>query len=105
MRGRWRRACGTTRRVPTRRRAGTIRGAVLGAGAALALLLPVTVALAGPSPQRTVRVRLVTAGNPNGPSTEPALSGDARKLAFTSAATNLTAQDDFNSARDVFVFD
>ena len=78
---------------------------MLGAGAALAVLGPATVALAGPSPQRTVRVRL-GAGSPNGPSTQPALSADARRLAFTSAATNLTAQEDPNgSVRDVFVFD
>ena len=73
---------------------------------ALGVLGPATVALAGPSPQRTVRVRLASSGNPNGPSTEPALSGDARRIAFTSAATNLTAGDDGNrSIRDVFVFD
>ena len=79
---------------------------MLGAGAALAILGPATVALAGPSPQRTVRVRLAAAGNPNGPSTEPALSGDGRRVAFTSAATNLTpGQADNGAVRDVFVFD
>lgn len=79
---------------------------MLGAGAALAILGPATVALAGPSPQRTVRVRLASAGNPNGPSTEPALSGDGRRVAFTSAASNLTPGPDGNGkVRDVFVFD
>lgn len=92
--------------MPTRRRAGAIRGIALGALAALAILVPATVALAGPSPQRTVRVRLAASGSPNGPSTEPALSADARKMAFTSAATNLTAQPDGNGkVRDVFVYD
>ena len=63
-----------------------------------------TVALAGPSPQRTVRVRV--GGNPNGASSEPALSADARRVAFTSAATNLTAQGTVDgSARNVFVYD
>ncbi len=78
----------------------------MGAGLALGLLAPVTVALAGPSPQRTVRVRLAVAGNPNGPSSEPALSADARRLAFTSAASNLTGLPDGNGPlRDVFVYD
>jgi Tol biopolymer transport system component len=78
----------------------------VGAGLALGLLGPDTLALAGPPPQRTVRVRLPSAGDPNGPSAEPALSGDGRRSAFTSAATNLTATDDANgSVRDVFVYD
>lgn len=81
-------------------------GIVLGAGVALGVLGPATVALAGPSPQRTVRVRLAASGNPNGPSSEPVLSGDARRIAFSSAATNLTPGDDANGrTRDVFVFD
>ena len=89
-----------------RRRAVTIRGIVMGAGVALGLLGPATVALAGPSPQRTVRMRLAAAGDPNGPSSEPALSADGRRVAFTSAATNLTAQEDGNGpVRDVFVYD
>lgn len=92
--------------VPSRHRAGAIRGIVVAAGLALGLLGPATVALAGPPPQRTVRVRLPVAGDPNGPSSEPALSGDGRRLAFTSAATNLTAAEDGNgSVRDVFVYD
>ncbi|MEA2193726.1 MAG: hypothetical protein QOG42_160 [Solirubrobacteraceae bacterium] len=79
---------------------------MLGAGLALGLLGPATAALAGPSPQRTVRVRLAAAGSPNGPSAEPALSADGRRVAFTSAATNLTPQEDANGAiPDVFVYD
>ena len=79
---------------------------MVGAGVAIGLLGPATVSLAGPSPQRTVRIRLAAAGNPNGPSTEPALSADGRRVAFTSAATNLTPQKDDNDAmRDVFVYD
>ncbi len=85
---------------------GAVRGIAVGAGLALGLLGPITVALAGPSPQRTVRVRLSSAGNPDGPSSQPALSADARRLAFTSAATNLTGRDDGNgTTRDVFVYD
>ncbi|HEV2060248.1 MAG TPA: hypothetical protein VGR11_12895 [Solirubrobacteraceae bacterium] len=92
--------------MPSRRRAGAIRGIALSAGVALGVLGPATVALAGPSPQRTVRVRLAASGNPNGASIEPALSGNARRVAFTSAATNLTPKDDGNgSKRDVFVYD
>ena len=73
---------------------------------ALGILVPATTALAGPSPQRTVRVRLATAGDPNGPSTAPALSADARRMAFTSEATNLTPSEDGNGpVRDVFVYD
>ena len=79
---------------------------MVGAGVAIGLLGPATVSLAGPSPQRTVRIRLAAAGNPNGPSTEPALSADGRRVAFTSAATNLTPQKDDNDAmRDVYVYD
>ena len=70
------------------------------------MLGPATIVLAGPSPQRTVRVRLAALGDPNGPSTEPALSADARRVAFTSEATNLTPGQDGNGpVRDVFVFD
>lgn len=65
-----------------------------------------TQALAGPSPQRTVRVRLAKAGNPDGRSAQPSLSADGRFVAFTSAATNLEPQEDPNGAvRDVFVLD
>jgi Tol biopolymer transport system component len=79
---------------------------VLGAGLALGLLGPPTTALAGPPPQRTVRVRLAAVGSPNGPSGAPALSADGRRLAFASEATNLTAHGDGNGAmRDIFVYD
>ena len=92
--------------MPSRRRAGAIRGIALGAGVALGILAPATTALAGPSPQRTVRVRLSATGEPNGPSTAPALTADARRVAFTSEATNLTPREDGNGpVRDVFVFD
>jgi Tol biopolymer transport system component len=73
--------------------------------AAGVLLIPATVVLAGPSPQRTVRVRQAP-GEPNGRSSQPSLSGDARFVAFSSAATNLSGAKDANGAvRDVFVFD
>jgi len=56
---------------------------------ASALATEVIVAEAGPSPQRTVRIRVVAKGQPNGASSEPRLSGDGRFVAFTSKATNL----------------
>ena len=87
-----------------RRRGRTIRAFALAAGIAVGLLGPATVALAGPSPQRTVRVRLAQTGNPNGPSGEPSLSADARLVAFSSAATNL-APDGNGDLRDVFLYD
>ena len=98
-------ACDRTPRVRSARRGGrTIRGIALGAGLAVGLLGPATVALAGPSPQRTVRVRLAQTGNPNGPSGEPSLSADARVVAFSSVATNL-ASDGNGELRDVFLYD
>jgi Tol biopolymer transport system component len=77
----------------------------LGAALVVGLLLPATVALAGPSPQRTVRVRLAATVNPDGRSAEPSLSGDARRVAFTSQATNLVAADANGEVADVFVYD
>ncbi len=76
----------------------------LGVALALGLLVPATVALAGPSPQRTVRVRLAAA-NPDGASSQPSLSGDARRVAFASQATNLVAADANGEVSDVFVYD
>lgn len=73
---------------------------------AIGLIGPLTDALAGPSPQRTVRVRLSANGDPNGRSSNPSLSADARRVAFASAATNLTPKEDGNGdVRDVFVYD
>jgi len=100
-------------RVPGGPPARAVATIALGAGLALALLGPATVALAGPSPQRTVRIRVAAAGEPNGPSTEPALSADGRRVAFTSAATNLTTVDGaagpdaggVAAPRGVFVYD
>src|SRR3954452_18454311 len=85
-----------------RRRGQMVAVAMAAAGA---LLISATVALAGPSPQRTVRVRQAP-GEPNGRSSQPSLSGDARFVAFSSAATNLGGAGDANGAvSDVFVFD
>ncbi|HUR86199.1 MAG TPA: hypothetical protein VMY78_12720 [Solirubrobacteraceae bacterium] len=67
---------------------------------------PAAEALAGPSPQRTVRVRVAKAGEPDGRSSQPSVSADARFVAFTSGATNLGPQEDPNGdVRDVFIFD
>jgi Tol biopolymer transport system component len=41
----------------------------------------------------------------NGPSTEPAISGDGRWIAFTSGATNLVAAPDATIDADVYLFD
>lgn len=70
----------TTRRV--------IAAAVLATAPALAI----TAAEAGPAPQRTVRIRVVAHGQPNGASSQPRLSGDGRFLAFTSKASNLVGK-------------
>jgi Tol biopolymer transport system component len=77
----------------------------LGAALAVGLLGPATVTLAGPSPQRTVRVRLAATLNPDGASSQPSVSGDARRVAFTSQATNLVAADANGKVSDVFVYD
>ena len=99
--------CATTDAVPSRRRGRRIQGltlaAVVGAGLLGALAADV---LAGPSPQRTVRVRLAAGGDPDGRSTSPSLSADARRLAFASTATNLVDSADANGhVSDVFVYD
>ena len=80
-------------------------GLALSAALAVGLLVPATVALAGPSPQRTVRVRLAATLNPDGTSAQPSLSGDARRVAFSSRATNLVAADANGEVADVFVYD
>jgi Tol biopolymer transport system component len=80
------------------------RALALLAGAAVAgtIALP---ALAGPSPQRTVRVRVTALGQPNGPSANPRISGDGRYIAFETAATNLGQPDPNGSVRDVYLYD
>lgn len=78
---------------------------MLAAAVAAGLLVPATVALAGPSPQRTVRVRLAATGNPDGASSQPSLSADARRVAFASRATNLIPFDGNANVSDVFVYD
>jgi Tol biopolymer transport system component len=75
------------------------------AGLVAILLGPATVALAGPSPQRTVRLRLAATANPDGASTHPSLSADARRVAIASTATNLVAPDGNGAVSDVFVYD
>lgn len=62
-------------------------------------------ALAGPSLQRTVRVRWAKTVNPDAASRNPSLTADARRVAFASDATNLTPRGDGNGHRDVFVYD
>ena len=100
--------CGALRyncRVSSRGRPGRVSGWALGAALAVGLLGPATVALAGPSPQRTVRVRLAASANPDGASAQPSVSGDARRIAFASRATNLVAADENGEVSDIFVYD
>lgn len=55
----------------------------------------------------TARVSLASNGDePNGPSDTPSLSGDGKRVAFTSSATNLAGEGgDRNGVDDVFVHD
>jgi Tol biopolymer transport system component len=100
-------ACATTDGVPSRRRGRRIQGLTLAAAVSAGLLGVIAAdVVAGPSPQRTVRVRLAASGDPDGRSTSPSLSADARRLAFASTATNLVDSGDANGhVSDVFVFD
>jgi Tol biopolymer transport system component len=78
------------------------------AGAALLLLglgLGVVPALAGPSPQRTVRVRVAAKGPPNGASANARISGNGRYVAFETLATNLGPHDGNGHVRDVYRYD
>ena len=100
-------ACATTDGVASRRRGRRIQGLTLAAAIGAGLLGTIAAdVLAGPSPQRTVRVRLAASGDPDGRSTHPSLSDDARRLAFASTATNLTGDSDANGhVSDVFLYD
>lgn len=80
------------------RRAGLIVAVLflgLEGGAALAL--------AGPSPQRTVRVR--SGDEPNRASSSPQLSSTGQVVAFDSKASNLGPPDPNGAVRDAFIFD
>jgi Tol biopolymer transport system component len=61
-------------------------------GAGLIAQVIVGGALAGPSPKRTLRIRVVSFGQPNGASSEPRLSGDGRYVVFVSRATNFAGK-------------
>lgn len=90
---------------PNRRRrsvAGRSLAAVAGLGILGAGALP---ALAGPSPQRTVRVRVAAKGQPNGPSANPRISADGRYIAFQTGATNLGSADPDGHVTDVYLYD
>ncbi len=71
--------------------------------APLVLALAPAGALAGPSSQRTVRVR--SGPEPNGASAAPRLSASGRFVAFDSAASNLGPPDPNGKVRDAFFFD
>jgi Tol biopolymer transport system component len=89
------------------RRRGPVpaRALALLAGLATAAGTIALPALAGPSPQRTVRVRVAAMGQPNGPSANPVISGDGRYIAFETRATNLGQPDPDGSVRDVYRYD
>ena len=89
------RRCGT--RAP--RALAVLLAGLAGAGA---IALP---ALAGPSPQRTVRVRVAARGQPNGPSANPRISGDGRYIAFQTEATNLGQPDPDGHVSDIYLYD
>lgn len=92
------------RRHPLHRRAGAVRmAAAVGACAGLALV--VVPAVAGPSPQRTIRIRVTSKGEPNGSSASPRMSGDGRYVAFATAATNLGRPDPNGHVEDVYLYD
>ncbi len=84
-------------------RSDRLRRAVVlaGIGAAVASTVP---ALAGPSPQRTVRIRAAAKGQPNGASANPQISGDGRFVAFDSAASNLGPDDPNGHVEDVYLY-
>ncbi|MGI8803871.1 MAG: TolB family protein [Solirubrobacteraceae bacterium] len=60
---------------------------------------------AGPSPQRTVRIRVASKGQPNGASANAQISGDGQYVAFETAATNLGPADPNGHVRDVYLYD
>ena len=84
-----------------RRRWPAAAVAALGIVAALTVSLP---ALAGPSPQRTVRIRAAAKGQPNGASANPQISSDGRYVTFDSAATNLGPADPNGHVEDVYLY-
>lgn len=94
----------TTAEVPSRSSRRWIFPAAVLSTAAAAVLAAALPALAGPSPQRTIRVRVARSGNPNGASGQPSLSADGRRVVFSSAATNLGTPDR-NHARDVYGYE
>lgn len=74
---------------------------------ALAIVVAVTIslpAIAGPSPQRTVRIRAAAKGQPNGAGANPQISSDGRFVAFDSAATNLGPADPNGHLEDVYLY-
>ncbi len=91
---------GRIARSPARPRAA----AAAAAGLAL-LVLGALPASAGPSPQRTVRIRVASAGQPNGASANPQISGDGRFVAFETEATNLGSADANGHVRDIYLYD
>jgi len=67
-------------------------------------VISVVPAVAGPSPQRTVRIRAAAKGQPNGASADPQISGDGRFVAFDSAASNLGPEDPNGRVVDVYLY-
>ncbi len=81
-------------------------GRGLAAGAAVALVSATAVPVsAGPSPQRTVRIRVTSKGQPNGGSANARISADGRYVAYETAATNLGPADPNGPVKDVYLYD
>lgn len=80
------------------RRAGLVLAVLL-----LGLEVGAASALAGPSPQRTVRVR--SGDEPNRASSSPRVSATGQVVVFDSRASNLGPADPNGAVRDVFLFD
>jgi Tol biopolymer transport system component len=70
-------------------------------GAAVVSVVP---AVAGPSPQRTVRIRAAAKGQPNGASADAQISGDGRFVAFASTASNLGPEDPNGHVGDIYLY-
>ena len=96
---------GRKARLDRRRRPAAGRALAAVAGLVILSVGALPPALAGPSPQRTVRVRVAAKGQPNGPSANPRISADGRYIAFQTAATNLGPADPDGKVTDVYLYD
>ncbi len=96
---------GRIHRSPARRRPVARPAAAAGLAGLVLAGLGALPAAAGPSPQRTVRIRVASAGQPNGASADPQISADGRFVAFETEATNLGSADANGHVRDIYLYD